>query len=250
MALFTVLDIAVKGVAACVPSSIDRNWDSKILTEEEKEKLIASIGVEEKRVANARTCTSDLCLLAAERLLSDLCWERDEIEILIFVSQSPDYILPATACVLQNRLGLPQECYTADLSLGCSGWVYGLSTIASIMSAGKMKKGLLLVGDTTTKLGSAEDKTYWPLFGDAGTATALTYSEDARGMIFHTATDGSGKDAIIIPDGGYRNMVNCNSFSRESTGGGISAIACIAGWMAWMSSLSPSPRCLKASERF
>ena len=223
MALFTVPHIEVKGVSACVPPTVDRNRDSHLLSDEEKEKLIASIGVEEKRVADAETCTSDLCCTAAKRLLAELGWRRDEIEILIFVSQSPDYILPATACILQDRLGLPQECYAADLSLGCSGWVYGMSTIASVMSAGKMKKGLLLAGDTTTKLGSSKDKTYEPLFGDAGTATALSYSEGYRGLTFHTATDGSGKDAIIIPDGGYRNMVNSKSLSLENSGGGIFA---------------------------
>ena len=221
MALFTVPHIEVKGVSACVPPTVDRNRDSHLLSDEEKEKLIASIGVEEKRVADAATCASDLCFTAAERLLAELGWRRDEIEILIFVSQSPDYILPATACILQYRLGLPQECYAADLSLGCSGWGYGMSTIASVMSAGKMKKGLLLAGDTTTKLGSSKDKTYQPLFGDAGTATALSYSEGYRGLTFHTATDGSGKEAIIIPDGGYRNMVNSKSLSIENSGGGI-----------------------------
>jgi 3-oxoacyl-[acyl-carrier-protein] synthase-3 len=228
---------------------IERNRDFGILTGEEKEKLVASIGVEEKRVADVHTCTSDLCFMAAERLLADLGWEREEIEILVFVSQSPDYILPATACILQDRLGLSQECYAVDLSLGCSGWVYGLSAIASVMSAGRMKKGLLLVGDTTTKLGSAEDKTVRPLFGDAGTATALVYSENTRGMTFHTATDGSGKDAIIIPDGGYRNMVNNNSLSYESTGGGFSGTACTAVWTGWMSFPLPSRRCRKASRK-
>lgn len=249
MALFTIPSVGIRGVSACVPPLIERNRDFGILTGEEKEKLVASIGVEEKRVADVHTCTSDLCFMAAERLLADLGWEREEIEILVFVSQSPDYILPATACILQDRLGLSQECYAVDLSLGCSGWVYGLSAIASVMSAGRMKKGLLLVGDTTTKLGSAEDKTVRPLFGDAGTATALVYSENTRGMTFHTATDGSGKDAIIIPDGGYRNMVNNNSLSYESTGGGFSGTACTAVWTGWMSFPLPSRRCRKASRK-
>lgn len=244
MGLFTIPSIEIRGVSACVPPLIERNRDS--FSSPGEEKLIASIGVEEKRVADAQTCTSDLCFTAAERLLAELGWERDGIEILIFVSQTPDYILPATACVLQDRLGLPKECYAADLSLGCSGWVYGLSAIASIMSTGKMKKGLLLVGDTTTKLGSAKDKTYRPLFGDAGTATALACSLDTRGMTFHTATDGSGKDAIIIPDGGYRNMVNINSLSYETGGAGT---ACTAVWTGWMSFPLPSRRHRRASRK-
>lgn len=233
MALFSVQGVAVRGVAACVPPGIDRNRDSTLIPEDEKEKLISAIGVEEKHVADAQTCTSDLCFAAAERLLEETGWGRDEIGVLVFVSQSPDYILPATACILQDRLGLPRECYAADLSLGCSGWVYGLSAAASVMRAGGIEKGLLLVGDTPSKHGSAQDKTFWPLFGDAGTATALSLS-DGGAMVFHAGTDGSGKNAIIIPDGGYRNMVNISSFALENSGGGEEspAAACTAGWTA------------------
>lgn len=221
MAVFAISNVEIVGLGACVPSYIDRNEDSPLLSREEKEKLISSIGVEEKRIADNFTCTSDLCYRAAEKLIEDLEWDKKDIECLIFVSQTPDYILPATSCILQNRLGLSQECHTIDISLGCSGWVYGLSMISSLMSAGQIKKGLLLVGDTTSKTTSSKDKSSWPLFGDAGTATGLVYKEGAKGFVFHTATDGGGSDAIKIPDGGYRNPFSSESLIMREAGEGV-----------------------------
>jgi 3-oxoacyl-[acyl-carrier-protein] synthase-3 len=221
MAIFTIPNVVLKGVSACVPSTIERNADSPILTEDEKAKLISSIGVEEKRIGNVDVCTSDLCYEAAETLIADLKWDKKEIDCLVFVSQSPDYIIPATSCILQDRLGLSQECYAMDVSLGCSGWVYGLSSVAALLSAGCMKKALLLAGDTV-HMDSPEDKSAWPLFGEAGTATALEYVEGNKGFVFHTATDGSGKDAIIIEDGGNRHPFSVHSldmYEIENGGG-------------------------------
>jgi len=206
MSLFHIKNIKVAGIATCVPPTVDKNRENPYMTAEEAEKFIASTGVVEKRVADKDTTSADLCQQAAEQLMSDMNIDRAEIECLFFVSQTPDYILPATSCILQDRLGLPQECTTIDISLGCSGWVYGLSAMSALMSASGMKKGLLLVGDTTLKLGVPQDKSYWPLFGDAGSATLLERDEDGKGLFFHTATDGSGFEAILLPDGGYRNM--------------------------------------------
>ena len=108
--------------------------------------FIETTGIRERRYSNDFT-TSDLCYAAAEKLIADLGWDKSEIGILVFVSQNADYILPATACILQSRLGLSKECYAEDIALGCSGWVYGLSTISGLMSAGTVKKALLLAGD-------------------------------------------------------------------------------------------------------
>lgn len=215
MAFIDIPNVAVKGFSACVPPDIDENINYSLLTEEERAKVISSIGVERKRVAKDNVSASDLCYKAAEKLIEELHWDKNDIGCLIFVSQTPDYILPATSCLLQHRLGLNSECYTLDISLGCSGWVYGLSVLSSLLSHGNIKKGLLLVGDITTRLGCREDTSYWPLFGDAGTATAVEYVEGASDMYFHTATDGSGAEAIIIPDGAYRNGISKESLKIE-----------------------------------
>ncbi len=153
----------------------------------------------------------DLCCKAAEDLIRGLGWNAEDIDCLIFVSQTQDYILPATSCVIQGKLGLPDSCCCCDISYGCSGWVYGLRVVSSVLSSGVMKKGLLLVGDTTTTFKSAKDKTARPLFGDAGTATAVEYDPKAEDMKFALYANGRKFDAIIVPDGGCRKPFSASS---------------------------------------
>ena len=143
-------------------------------------------------------------------MISDLKWDKSEIDALIFVSQYADYIVPATACILQNRLHLSTECYAMDIPLGCSGWVYGLSSAVALLQNGHIRKALLLCGDAKRRVPFND-----PLFGHAGTATALEYREGAAGFRFHFGTDGSGYDAIMIPDGGARNQITPESFKEE-----------------------------------
>ena len=167
-------------------------------------------GVKERRISDKLT-TSDLGFAAAERLIADLQWNKSEIEALIFVSQTADYILPCTACILQDRLGLSKECYAADVTLGCSGWVYGLSYVCGLMGTGTIHKALLIAGDAKKRAKGPRD----PLFGHAATATAIEIEEGAPGFRFHFGTDGSGYDAIITPGGGSRNQVSPQSFEIE-----------------------------------
>lgn len=248
MAVISIPNVCIKGVSACVPPMIDRNRDSELHSPEEIEKLIASIGVEEKRIATADVCTSDLCYEAADRLIEDLGWSRKEIDALVFVSQTPDYILPATSCILQERLKLSKECFTLDISLGCSGWCYGLNTLAALVSTGGVKKALLLVGDTTSKTTYREDKSSWPLFGDAGTATALEFEPEAEGMVFYACSDGSGADAIIIKDGGYRNFFTEESLKvfDKPEGGKITPLHCkLDGMDVFAFAITKVPKSIK-----
>ena len=223
MATLHIKNISIKGISACVPSHIEDNKLSHLFYgNEEVKKFVDTTGIEFRHTVNGRNiCTSDLCYEAAVKLMAELDWQAADIDCLIFVSQTPDYILPATSCILQGRLGLPVDCYAMDISLGCSGWVYGLSSIAALMTSGTMKKGLLLVGDTTTVTKSRRDKSTFPLFGDAGTATAIEFSEGAEGIKFHMGTDGKGFEAIMIPDGGFRNFVTPSSFIEEEVEPGI-----------------------------
>lgn len=214
MAFAQISDVAVRGISACVPKNIEENSELGILSEDEKAKLIPTIGVERRRLVTDDVCTSDLCFHAAEKLIDELGWEKSEIDCLIFVTQTPDYRIPATACILQERLALPQTCLAFDVNLGCSGWVLGLQTISSLISAGKLRKGLLLCGDTCTKKPACRNnKSTWPLFGDAGTATAVE-AVPGESMKFHAATDGSGFGAIIVPDGGSRNLFSLKSLEE------------------------------------
>ena len=175
--------------------------------------FINTTGVRNHRVSEQFTA-GDLCYEAAEKLIADLGWDKSEIEAIIFVSQHADYILPATACILQDRLGLSKECYTADLALGCSGWVYGLSSVVSLLSCGMVKKALLMAGDAKRRINYVD-----PLFGHAGSVTAIEYKEGAAPIQFYFGTDGSGFDALIIPDGGARNQFSEKSFEYEDVEG-------------------------------
>jgi 3-oxoacyl-[acyl-carrier-protein] synthase-3 len=186
-----------------------------------KDNFISTTGIHARRKASVETTTSDLCYAAAEKLIEELQWNKSEIDVLVFVTQTPDYILPATSPILQSRLGLSKECYTLDISLGCSGWVYALSVIASLMQNGTLRKGLLLAGDTILKMCSPEDKSTYPLFGDAGTATALIYDPSSAGLKFNLNSDGAGYETIIIRDGGYRNQPTAESFVNQNHGEGI-----------------------------
>jgi len=222
MAVFSVPNINIAGVAAAVPSTILHIKDHDIISDKERENLIKMVGVEQRRVADQETATSDLCQAAAEKLILDLGWNVQDIELLVFVSQSRDYLIPATAGILQNKLGLSKRCMAFDISLGCSGYVYGLSVMGSLMSSGQIKKGLFLVGDVSTKNTSHKDKSTYPLFGDAGTATAMEYKPGASAMAFNVQTDGAGYEAIIIPDGGIRNFASPDrSFTYEKIADGI-----------------------------
>lgn len=214
--------VTIDGIAACVPANVEENATLDLFANaEEYDKFVATTGIERRHVVKDGVCASDLCLAAAEKLIAELNWDKSEIECLIFVSQTPDYKLPATACVLQGKLGLSKNCMTFDISLGCSGWVYGVSTMASILSSGNIKKGLLLVGDTVTRTKSPLDKSTYPLFGDAGTATALSYNENAALLQIALFTDGANYDTIMIEDGGYRNPVTEKSFEYTDYGNGI-----------------------------
>jgi 3-oxoacyl-[acyl-carrier-protein] synthase-3 len=200
MAFLQIKNVEIVGMSAGVPKQVmptistTDKYDANAFAE--------TTGVIEKRYSNEFT-TSDLGEKAAEQLITDLNWDKKDIGALIFVTQTPDYILPATSCILQNKLGLSKDCFALDISLGCSGWVYGLSVISSLMQTGMIKKGILIAGDARKQCFEEADQ----LFGFAATATAIEYKEGAEGFQFHFGTDGSGYDAIIKPVGGCRNQV-------------------------------------------
>ena len=214
MAILEFKNVRIAGISAGVPKNIISNYTLKqgedISVDYTPEAFVEATGVKQRHCSET-LCTSDLCYAAAEKLISELGWDKSEIEAIIFVSQTADYFLPATACILQDRLGLSRECYAEDVALGCSGWVYGLSNVASLVSSGAIKKALLLAGDAKKRAKMKRD----PLFGDAGTATAIEFVEGEIGFKFHFGTDGSGYDAIITPDGGSRNQVSHKSFELK-----------------------------------
>lgn len=221
MALFKINNVSIKGISTCVPKEKIVTKDYELFNDSELELFIKSVGITERRVAPFEISTSDLCFHAAEKLIADLKWNKDEIDCVIFVSQSPDYFLPATAIILQHRLGLNKSTMAFDVGLGCSGYVYGLQLIASLLSNGNIKKGLLLVGDKSTLSTHIEDKSTYPLFGDAGSATAMEFNEKASPIYFNLQSDGGGENAIKILDGGARNTVRPDTFDIQEIEPGV-----------------------------
>jgi 3-oxoacyl-[acyl-carrier-protein] synthase-3 len=254
MATFSIDNISIKGISCCVPKNTERNVEIDILTHEEIQKFIDATGVEERRIASKEICTSDLCCEAAEKLIKDLNWQKEEIQILVFVSQTADYILPVSAAILQDRLGLSTDCIAFDVPLGCSGYVYGMSIIASMMKATGVKKGLLLAGDTSSKLLSKSDKSTVPLFGDGGSATAFQLEENSEKLFFDLGSDGSGYKTIIVNDGGSRNRIDLNSLTYQTISTGIERNACqlvLDGMDVFSFGISQAPKTVnKLIEKF
>lgn len=199
MALSTLHNVRFAGMASCVPHRVlDNLRDCPPAQRSERERLVRNIGIHTRRICPEWQCFSDLAFAATEKLLEDLQWQREEIDALIVVTQSPDYPIPSTAIILQDRLGLPHSTIAFDVNLGCSGYPFGLHLLGSMIAAGGVKKGLLLVGD---KSATVKD----PLFSDAGTATALEFDSNAPPMHFDLNSDGSGYKAIMLPAGGHRH---------------------------------------------
>lgn len=196
MAFIRTKNVKIAGISASIPRNQVSNNDLLGISEESIELLIQTTGINSRRIAPKSLTTSQMCFTAAEKILEELKWDRNEIEILILVTQTPDQPIPGSSMLLQERLGLPKSCMAMDLNQGCAGYVYGLSTIMSLMSASKLKKGLLLVGDTITHLLDDSDQSTVPIFSDGGTATALEFDTDAKEAIFNLQTDGKGFEAI------------------------------------------------------
>ncbi|HET6991086.1 MAG TPA: ketoacyl-ACP synthase III [Bacteroidia bacterium] len=210
----------IKGIAAAVPKEKTDNRDYDRISEAERTLLIKTTGIATRHIARPGTTTADLCQVAAEKIISELKWNKAEIDLLIFVSQSPDHFLPASGVLLQHKLGLPKTTAAFDISLGCSGFVYGLSVVSSMLATGGFRKALLLAGDISSHAMTPDDKSTWPLFGDAGTATAIEYDPGAK-ISFNLQSDGSGADAIIIPDGGLRYPINEKTYINEEVEKGV-----------------------------
>ncbi|TAN00553.1 MAG: ketoacyl-ACP synthase III [Chitinophagaceae bacterium] len=210
-------NIAITGISACVPEKKQLNSELTHLfsSKEELDKMINVIGIKERRIARADICASDLCFNAADKLLNDLQIDRSTIDVLLFMSQTGDYKIPATAPILQDKLGLSQKTICFDIGLACSGYVYALTTAAAYLNLPGIKRVLLLDGETFSKIIYEEDKTNAPLYGDAGSATLLEKQDDCP-FYSELCTDGSGWAAVNIKAGGCRNVADRHSMEIKT----------------------------------
>jgi len=206
MALLQFDGVGISAMAAAVPHIIINNYEyTQYFPADQVKEVVDKVGVFERRFADEKTCSSDLCFAAAEKLLTDNHIDRSEIDVLIFVSQTPDYRMPATSILLQERLKLPQTTLAFDMNLGCSAFLYGLSTVYALMQQQGLRKALLLDGETRSKVYSPKDRRTAFIFGDAGSATLIERDERFGKSYFSLNSDGSREDLIKINAGGYRN---------------------------------------------
>ena len=221
MALWEIKNVAVRGVTGTVPNHAVKTADFDIFTQEEADIFDNTVGIKNRYIGPDDLCTSDLCQDAAERLLAALSWEKESIDVLVFGSVTGDYKTPPTAGILQHRMGLPTSTFVLDIPMGCCGSMYAINVAGNLLSAGTVKRALLLVGDTALRMGSLKDKSRVPLFGDSGTAMALEYDPTAEDIVIEFNTLGSGYQALITPHGGYRHPITAESFIEEDFGNGI-----------------------------
>ena len=207
MAYLQYEGVGITAMSAAVPKRVIKNREyTEVFSAEEANEFVDKTGIEERRFADVETCSSDLCFAAAEKLIADNNINKEEIDLLVFISQTPDYRMPATSCTLQHRLGLSNSTIAFDITLGCSAFMYGLSVVFGMMERSGLRKALLLDGETRSKVYSPRDRRSAFLFGDGGVAALIERDPKFGKSTFSMNSDGSRADLIMIPAGGYRKM--------------------------------------------
>lgn len=210
----------IKALSYALP---ERGITNEQLVEEFPEwsvdKIANKVGINTRYVVDENETAADLAVKAAERLFaSEATINRNDIDFILFCTQSPDYFLPTSACLIQYRLGVPTSCGALDFNLGCSGYVYGLSLAKGLIAGGIAKNVLLLTGETYTKHLHSKDKGNRTIFGDAGSATVIATEGFAEIGNFCLGTDGKGAENLIVKSGAFRhkNAINDLSFDEKA----------------------------------
>lgn len=216
MAFLTFQNVGVTAMAAAVPQRVINNYEyTEYFPADQVKEVVDKIGVFERRFADENTCSSDLCYAAVEKLIEDNNINREEIDLLIFISQTPDYRMPATSVILQDRLKLSNSCIAFDITLGCSGFCYGLSVAYSMIQNSGIRKALVLDGETRSKVYSPKDRRSAFIFGDGGVAALVERDEKFGKSTFSLNSDGSRFDLIMIKGGGYRNPSSVETLTEK-----------------------------------
>jgi 3-oxoacyl-[acyl-carrier-protein] synthase-3 len=216
MGVVSFKGVGVSGMSAAVPKRTIFNYEHDIhFKKEDIKEVVDKIGVKERRFVDENTCSSDLCFAAAEDLIKGMGINRDEIDLLLFISQTPDYRMPATSILLQDRLKLSRSTIAFDISLGCSAYLYGLTLAYSMIASGTVRKALILDGETRSKVYSQKDRKTAFLFGDAGIAALVEGGEHFGESWFSLNSDGERESLIKIPAGAYRNMSSAETLKEK-----------------------------------
>lgn len=212
----------IKEISYYLPKDILSNVDcAKEYEKFSEEKIANKVGIEQRHIAADNEYVSDMAVKAAEKLFDVVDCNREEVDFLILCTQSPDYKLPTTACLVQERLKLRKEIGAFDMNLGCSGFVYSLGIARGLIHAGMAKKVLLIMSETYSKLIHPKDYSVRTLFGDGAAAVLVQESEEDKIGEFIFGTDGSGAEKLIVPAGGSRIPVSDETKQRIEDESGI-----------------------------
>ncbi|MDR2840324.1 MAG: ketoacyl-ACP synthase III [Paludibacter sp.] len=199
----------------------------KILTNEELvtefpewsvAKIAKKVGVNQRHIAAQNETATDMAVCAAEKLFSEQHIDRQTVDFVLLCTQSPDYFLPTSACIIQDKLGLPTSCGALDFNLGCSGYVYGLSLAKGLIAGNIAKNVLLLTSETYSKHLHPQDKGNRTIFGDAATATLISDEGFAKIGNFALGTNGQGAENLIVKTGGLRCANKANDLHFDENG--------------------------------
>ncbi|MBX9702531.1 MAG: ketoacyl-ACP synthase III [Silvanigrellaceae bacterium] len=216
MVFQAIKNIKIRGICSAVPKEYRVLHDEyQEMGEEWVIKNSQETGVIKRHIAPSYMCASDLACQCIDVLLKKLNWEANSVDVLILITQTPDYLLPNTSSVIHSRLNFSQNTVVFDINLGCSGYVYGLWIAANLISSGSLKRGLIVVADTPSKVIQPSDFALRLLFGDAASVTAIEYHEKANEISFNLKSDGSGFDSLIVPQGLFRELKYNNDISQE-----------------------------------
>ena len=216
MAFLEYKDVGISAMAAAVPRTVINNYEyTQYFPADQVKEVVDKVGIYERRFADEYTCSSDLCFAAAEKLISDNQIDRSEIDLLVFISQTPDYRMPATSVILQNRLKLANSTIAFDINLGCSAFMYGLSVVYAMMQQTGLRKALILDGEPRSKVYSPKDRRTAFLFGDGGVAALVERNERFGNSFFSLNSDGSREGLIKIDAGGYRKMSSAETVKER-----------------------------------
>jgi 3-oxoacyl-[acyl-carrier-protein] synthase-3 len=201
----------IKHISYVLPDTILSNEDlNKEFPEWSVDKISEKTGIHNRPIAAPEILSSDLGVEASEKLFRDYNIDRSTIDYIILCTQSPDYYLPTTACLLQTRLGLPTSCGAIDINQGCSGYIYGLGLSKALIETGQARNVLFITAETYSKFIHPKDKSIRSIFGDAAACTLITLADRTDAGIFNFCygTDGSGANNLIVKGGGLRERNN------------------------------------------
>lgn len=218
------MKVYIKAISYYLPARNLTNTELvEIFPEWSAEKVAGKIGVSERHIAEKNETSADMAVSAAQKLFNEHHIRPDEIDFILLCTQSPDYFLPTSSCIIQNRLGVPTNAGALDFNLGCSGFVYGLAMAKGLICCGIAKNILLLTSETYSKFIHPHDKSNLTIFGDAAAATLISDNGFAEIMNFSLGTDGSGADKLIVHTGGLRNPMPLDDLKYDDQGNPISS---------------------------